>query len=160
MSAEGDEIRQERKSLGLTQKQLAAATGVGLRSITRIETGEAERDGRDVDGRSLVVLQRYLRVGPYKPAAGTDDPPLSAATPAELLAAVSRSRVTFAELLGALAEKHGQEVRRSAREAVSGAARPAGPKDRDEPLVTPRYDGSEFDDEQEADRANRPGAAG
>lgn len=162
MSAESDEVRRERKAQGYTQRTLAKASGVGLRSITRIETGEAERDGKDkdLDTRSLVMLQRFLRCGPYKPPSGqSEDPPLSQATPAELLRAVARTDVTFAEVLDVLKTKHGQEVR-AAQNVARNGSQPRRPKDGGAGMATPSYDGSEFEDQQESDRANRPGDVG
>lgn len=101
MSAEGSQIREARRARGMTQKALSAATGVGLRSITRIETGESAAEGKDDGDRpSVIRLQRYLQIGPFAPRAAADkpnDPPLSEAT--------------FVELVAALVARHSQDVR-------------------------------------------------
>lgn len=154
MSAESDEIRRERKAQGYTQRSLAKASGVGLRSITRIETGEAERDGKDKDAdtRSLVMLQKFLRVGPYKPETGqSNDPPLSQAS--------------FSELLHALSSKHGQDVRNAVALALAGRDTSRGPDRRPREsgtngFVTPSFNAADFDNEQEADRATRTDETG
>jgi transcriptional regulator with XRE-family HTH domain len=148
MSAEGDEIRRERRSRGMTQKQLAAATGVGLRTITRIETGEVERgrEGEDADSRSLIVLQRYLRVGPYTPETGrSDDPPLS--------------KASFAELVQALVARHGEDMRNAETLALTGN-RSRSERQGTAGLVLPRYDGSRYGSEEEARESERPGETG
>lgn len=93
MSAIGDEIRRERRARGMSQEELAKATGTGQRTIGRLERGEA-----GAEPRTLERIQSYLRVGPYKPERGaSDDPPLSQAT--------------FAELVAALVHRHGIDVR-------------------------------------------------
>lgn len=155
MSAEGDEIRHARRVRKLTQKQLAAASGVGLRTITRIETGEAERDGKEAETASLVVLQKFLRVGPFTPETGqSDDPPLS--------------KASFPELVQAIVTRHGNDMRDAVAIAMAAAAPPAH-RDPGQPrhqrpgssgLVVPRYDGSLYGSQQEAERANHPGEVG
>lgn len=145
MSADWDEIRRERRSRGMTQKQLAAATGVGLRTITRGETGEAERDGKDADSASLIVLQRYLHCGPYTPETGrSDDPPLS--------------KASFSELVQALVSKHGQEVRDAVTLALS-EGRTVRPRNGMSGVVVPRFNAAELDDPQEPGHG-RPNATG
>ena len=147
MNAEGEEIRQERMSRKMSQKDLAQATGVGLRTITRIETSSASKDA---DSRSIRVLQRYFRIGPFKPEYGaSDDPPLSQAT--------------FAELLDALRSRYGRDV----RDARTLAVRDGGDHREDRSgyadgrrMSTPSYDGARFDDEDDASRSRRPGATG
>jgi transcriptional regulator with XRE-family HTH domain len=54
----GDRIRRRRDELGLTQAQLAVATGLRQFHISRIESG----DIKDVKGETLRRLARALRV--------------------------------------------------------------------------------------------------
>lgn len=153
MSAEGEEIRHARRVRKMTQKQLAAASGVGLRTITRIETGEAEGDGKEAETASLVVLQKFLRVGPYTPETGqSDDPPLS--------------KASFTELVQAIVTRHGNDMRDAvtiALSAVQPVQRDIGrprPRRNGNGLITPNHDATRYRDQQEADRANPDGETG
>lgn len=154
MSAEGEEIRHARRVRKMTQKQLAAASGVGLRTITRIETGEAEGDGKEAETASLVVLQKFLRVGPYTPETGqSDDPPLS--------------KASFTELVQAIVTRHGNDM----RDAVTIALSAVQPVQRDigrrpvrngngNGLMTPNYDPTTYTSRQDSDRANHEDETG
>jgi len=92
MTGRGDRIRRERKRRRLSQMDLRDATGVGLRTIGRIEAGEAE------NSPSLEVLETYLGIrDDTLPAAerdhlddDTDDGGLADYTTTELLAEALR----------------------------------------------------------------------
>ena len=48
----GEQIKERRKSLSITQRELAALAGVGINTLTKIERGEANP--------SLTVILRIL----------------------------------------------------------------------------------------------------
>lgn len=52
MSTIGQQIKERRKSLKVTQRQLADLSGVGINTLTKIERGEANP--------SLKILERIL----------------------------------------------------------------------------------------------------
>lgn len=52
MSSIGQQIKERRKSLRVTQRQLAELSGVGINTLTKIERGEANP--------SLRILERIL----------------------------------------------------------------------------------------------------
>jgi len=52
MSSIGQQIKERRKSLKVTQRQLAELSGVGINTLTKIERGEANP--------SLKILERIL----------------------------------------------------------------------------------------------------
>lgn len=52
MSSIGQQIKERRKSLKVTQRQLAELSGVGINTLTKIERGEANP--------SLRILERIL----------------------------------------------------------------------------------------------------
>ena len=52
MSNIGQQIKERRKSLNVTQRQLAELSGIGINTLTKIERGEANP--------SLSILNRIL----------------------------------------------------------------------------------------------------
>lgn len=121
----------------MTIKQLAELAGVDEATVGRVERGVTKSPS------SADAMQKVLSIGIYEqPERPTTnrDPRLSEATVGDLLAALA------------------------ARYYNTDAGDPARwrPESRDgtSGLVTPRYDASEYEDAQEADRANRPGDVG
>lgn len=100
-AADGEQIRKARRRRGWSQRELALRSGVGSRTIGRIERGETPTS----DTAKLEQLQAYLKVGPY---ASTDehdetyDPPLSKATAGELGAEVMKRLVAGERLIAGL----------------------------------------------------------
>lgn len=81
----GDRIRSERNRRKMSQMDLHKATDVGLRTIGRIEAGEAE------SSPSVAVLEAYLRIGDsYAAAWPGDQRPLERFSSVELLAELMR----------------------------------------------------------------------
>lgn len=81
----GEQIRRAREAQRLTQQQLAAELGVGLRTIGRWERDEA------VPRSAIGALIRVLRLDePSEPDRADDNPPLRDASHAELLAELAR----------------------------------------------------------------------
>lgn len=69
----GDRIREQRKRLGISQTELAAACGIKQPSVSAWESG----DSLMIDGVNLVAVARKLRVTPEWVMTGRDPSPAS-----------------------------------------------------------------------------------
>ena len=79
MDTPGELIRQARRRRGLYQREVAATTGIPLRTLKRIESGEVSFS------RHIPVLLRYFDLLPQervdeRPTFDPNDPPLSQAS--------------------------------------------------------------------------------
>lgn len=99
----GERIRQARQLRRMSQLDLAEATGIGHRTVRRVETGE------NASPRSLTILETYLELAPM-PADDTQPD-----TPTERLdqATIERAldQATFLDLLAAVARKHARTAK-------------------------------------------------
>jgi transcriptional regulator with XRE-family HTH domain len=60
----GQAVEKAREERGLNREKLASKSGVGLRMVTRIETGEASPAGFGLD--EICKIARALRLRPYQ----------------------------------------------------------------------------------------------
>lgn len=150
MTTRGGRIKAARQRLRprVTQLDMANATGVGLRTIGRIEAGEAE------DSPSLDVLEAYLGIAGEEPAERegkvtahlglsasvtgepADNPRIRDATPMELLAELAARIAHLERQAGRPKPALPQErVRWYTEDAPSAnRERPEGEANRDEAL--------------------------
>ena len=84
MTNPGEEVRRARLARGWSIAELATRSGVGHRTITRIEGGT----GGDT---KLAALQKFLQIGPYETYDVIGEgPPLHRATLTEILTEIRR----------------------------------------------------------------------